>query len=74
MTRKEKGMATATEGYVNARADVVRAETQTTVAEALLRVERSITILTRWIIGVMVGLFTAFVAINVSIVLTVANP
>lgn len=74
MTRKEKGMATATEGYVNARADVVRAETQTTVAEALLRVERSVAIQTRWIIGLMVGLSMALVGINLSIVLSVANP
>lgn len=74
MTRKEKEMTTATEGYVNARADVVRAETQTTVAEALLRVEKSIAILTRWIVGIMIGTFTAFLAINLSIVLRQANP
>ena len=30
MTRKETGMAAATEGYVDARADAVRAETETT--------------------------------------------
>lgn len=67
-------MATATEGYGSARAEVVRAETQATVAEALLRVERSVAIQTRWIISLMVGLTTALVAINVSVVLAVANP
>jgi hypothetical protein len=74
MTRKEKEMATATEGYVQAHTDSVRAETQTTVAEALLRVERSVTIQTRWIIGLMIGLSTALLAINVQIALSVTNP
>ena len=74
MTRKEKEMATATEGYVQAHTDSVRAETQTTVAEALVRIERTLAIQTRWIIGLMIALFTAFIAINVQIVLAVANP
>ena len=74
MTKRENVMATATEGYVEARADAVRAKAETSIAQALLRVERSITIQTRWILGLMVGMFTALVAIGVSIALTVANP
>ena len=66
-------MATATVGYVRAHTAAVRAETQTT-AEALLRIERSVTIQTRRIIGLMVGLFAAFVAINVSVVVALAYP
>jgi len=74
MTRKENGVATATEGYVQAHADAVRAETQTTIAEALLRFERSNISQTRWIIGIMVGLSAAYVATTVSIALSLANP
>ena len=67
-------MAAATEGYVQAHADAVRAETQTTMAEALLRFEKSNISQTRWIIGIMVGLFTAYVAVTVSIGLALLNP
>ncbi len=38
-----------------------------------MRIERTLAIQTRWIIGLMIGLFTAFIAINVQIVLAVAN-
>lgn len=44
------------------------------IAEALLRIKRSVTIQIRWISGLMVGLFRAFVAINGVRRLTVANP
>ena len=67
-------MAAATEGYVQAHTDAVRAETQTTIAETLLRFERSNISQTPWIIGIMVGLSVAYVATTVSIALTLANP
>ncbi|MCE2530274.1 MAG: hypothetical protein J4G11_10480 [Acidimicrobiia bacterium] len=67
-------MAAATEGYVQAHADAVRTETQATIAEALLRFERSNISQTRWTIGIMVGLSVAYVATTVSIALTLANP
>lgn len=39
-----------------------------------MRIDRTLAIQTRWIIGLMIGLFAAFIAINVQIVLAVANP
>ena len=51
MTRKENGMATATEGYVDVRAEAVQAKTEISIAQALWRVERSILSQTHWILG-----------------------
>lgn len=73
MTRKGNGMATATEGYVQAHTDTVRAETQTTIAEALLRFEQSKSSQTRWIIDIMAGLPVAYVATTVSIALSLGS-
>lgn len=44
------------------------------VAEALVRLERSSIIQPRWIIGLMVGLFTGFLAINMFVALALASP
>ena len=46
------------EGFVellDAKDEVVKADTRTTVAEALLTVEQRITLSTYWILGVVVG-------------------
>ena len=46
------------EGFVelvDAKDEVVKADTRTTVADALLTIERQITLSTYWILGVVVG-------------------
>ena len=74
MTREENGVDASAEGYVQAHTDSGRAETQTTVAEALVRIERTLAIQTRWVVGLMIALSTALLAIHVQIVPAVANP
>ena len=49
-------MATATEGYVDARTDAVRAEQDTAIARALLTLEQSAKKDMLWLIGFMAGL------------------
>ena len=66
-------MAAATEGYVNARTDAVQARNETSIAEAFLRVERSILNQTRWLLGV-ISLLITLIAIGVSIALALAGP
>lgn len=60
------------EGFVelvDAKDEVVRADTRTTVADALLTIERRITLSTYWILGIVVGAVVGAVGIATAILL-----
>jgi phage baseplate assembly protein W len=60
------------EGFVelvDAKDEVVKADTRTTVADALLMVERRITLSTYWILGIVVGTVIGAVGIATAILL-----
>ncbi|MYC84312.1 MAG: hypothetical protein F4X18_02195 [Acidimicrobiia bacterium] len=60
------------EGFVelvDAKDDVVKADTRTTVADALLTIERRITLSTYWILAVVVGAVVGAFGIATAIVL-----
>lgn len=44
-------MATVSDGYVDVRTDQAKAETELTVARALLTIEEKLSAQTRWIVG-----------------------
>ena len=57
------------EGFVelvDAKDDVVKAQTDTAIADALLTVERRITISTYWVVGIVLGAFGIVTAIVLS--------
>ena len=56
-------MATATEGYVDARADAVRAEQDTAIARALLTLERAGHRRMLWMMGFMVAVAGLIIAV-----------
>ena len=51
---------------VDAKDEVVKADNRTAIADALLTIERRITISTYWILGIMVGVFGISTAILLS--------
>ncbi len=60
------------EGFVelvDAKDEVVKADTRTSVADALLTVERRITLSTYWILGIVVGTVVGTVGIATAILL-----
>ena len=60
------------EGFVelvDAKDEVVKADTHTTVADALLTIERRITISTYWMLGIVVGVVVGAASIATAIVL-----
>lgn len=61
------------EGFVelvDAKDEVVKAGTHTTVAEALLTIERRITLSTYWMLGVVVGVVVGAFGISTAILLS----
>lgn len=55
---------------VDAKDDVVKAENRTDIAEALLTIERRITISTYWVLGIVVATVVGAVGIATAILLS----
>lgn len=55
---------------VDAKDNVVKAENRTAIADALLTIERRITISTYWVLGIVVGVVVGAFGISTAILLS----
>lgn len=55
---------------VDAKDEVVKAENRTAIADALLTIERRITISTYWVLGIVVGVVVGGFGISTAILLS----